>query len=263
MIHETLSFSDWFPNTCSKCVLKVDGGSRKEKKRKKKKPCQSCVMFMLDGGNFLCKLSRRFGHQFSQSDCFIVTSCWVWGIYTHLSLRGCFQSRLRIWFYKCFSKIITRPLPAIQNVPGVPLQWALAQLSGKEWGELSPGPTLLRGCAHLPIIDAVFVGPLPAKTLADPACRKLFFCFFCLFFLIVSSFSGARQPAAAATSCEAAERCATAAKVTPRWPADMNAIKTAPENSPGVMMPIFLFADSLSKTSSEEVFSELKEEESC
>lgn len=27
-------------------------------------------MFMLDGGIFLCKLSRRFGHQFSQSDCF-------------------------------------------------------------------------------------------------------------------------------------------------------------------------------------------------
>lgn len=88
-------------------------------------------------GNFLCKLSRRFGHQFSQSDCFIVTSCWVWGIYTHLSLRGCFQSRLRIWFYKCFSKIITRPLPAIQTRQGLLYSGRWLNCQAKNRGELS------------------------------------------------------------------------------------------------------------------------------
>lgn len=33
MIHETLDFSDWFPNTCSKCFLKLMEAAEKKKKK--------------------------------------------------------------------------------------------------------------------------------------------------------------------------------------------------------------------------------------
>lgn len=153
MIHETLNFSIWFPKTCSKCFSVVfflfklmeaaaAGG---------KNPARVvwCLCWM---GEFFCASWADVSATSSVSQiAFIVTSCWVWSTYTHLSLRGCFQSRPKIWFYKCFSKIISRPLPAIQTRS---LQWALAQLSGKEWG-WTPRPTLLRDWALLPIIDAV------------------------------------------------------------------------------------------------------------
>lgn len=67
-------------------------------------------------GNFLCKQSRRFGHQFSQSDCFIVTSCWgLRHLHSPFAPCGCSQSRPRIWFYKWFSKIITLPSACHSN----------------------------------------------------------------------------------------------------------------------------------------------------
>jgi len=59
-----------------------------------------CLCWM--GGIII--FSAQAEQTFRPPDCFIVTSCGVWGEHAHLSLRGCFQSRPRIWFYKCFSK---------------------------------------------------------------------------------------------------------------------------------------------------------------
>lgn len=163
-------------------------------------------MFMLDGGIFLCKLSRRFGHQFSQSDCFIVTSCWVWGIHTHLSLRGCLQSRLRIWFYKCFSKIISRPLPAIQTCRGSLYSGRWLNCQGKNW-ELNSPPTLLWGCVYQPRIDAVFT------------------------VLLVTKMFNCQQLSWGQTTCCSDQLWGRRAQrkrrqMTPLWPADIHAINS-------------------------------------
>lgn len=46
-----------------------------------------------------------------QSDCFIVTSCWVWSIYTHLWL--CSDSAMDMIFTSVSGKIINWLLPAL------------------------------------------------------------------------------------------------------------------------------------------------------
>lgn len=82
-----------------------DGGSRRRKKLPK-----LCDVFAGWGDFFLCKLSRRFGHQFSQSDRFIVTSCWVWGIYTHLSAPRLFSESTKDMILQVFQQ--NNPLTA-------------------------------------------------------------------------------------------------------------------------------------------------------
>lgn len=83
-------------------ILKRDGGGG----RRKQKPAVQCLCWM--GGIFCASRADVFGHQFSQSDCFIVTSCWgLRHLHSPFAPCGCSQSRLRIWFYKWFGKIIT------------------------------------------------------------------------------------------------------------------------------------------------------------
>lgn len=82
-----------------------------------KKTARVVWCFCWMGGFFLCKLSRRFGHQFSQSDRFIVTSCWVWGIYTHLSAPRLFSESTKDMILQVFQQ--NNPLTATchSNVP--------------------------------------------------------------------------------------------------------------------------------------------------
>lgn len=136
--------------------FKLDGGSRK----KKKKPA-GVVWYVYAGwGNFLCKLSRRFGHhRFSQSDCFIVTSCWVWGTYTHthLSLRGCFWSRPRRRFPPLRKNNHYHRYLPFKRARAIS-QRALAQLTGRAWGEfvwpIADAVSILQATVALPMIAA-------------------------------------------------------------------------------------------------------------
>lgn len=108
-----------------------DGGSR----RRKKKAARVVWCFCWMGGFFLCKLSRRFGHQFSQSDRFIVTSCWVWGIYTHLSAPRLFSESTKDMILQVFQQ--NNPLTATchSNVPRSLYSGRWLNCQGKNRGE--------------------------------------------------------------------------------------------------------------------------------
>lgn len=118
-------------------------------------------------GNFQCKLSRRFGHQFSQSDCFIVTSCSVWSIHTHLTLRRfVFSEQTEEMILQVFQQNNQLAAACHSNAPGrwgggCP-RWALARFVRERMG-VDPTANILffiyfwggRGepCAVTPILD--------------------------------------------------------------------------------------------------------------
>lgn len=115
-------------------------------------------------GNFQCKLSRRFGHQFSQSDCFIVTSCSVWSMHTHLTLRRfVFSEQTEEMILQVFQQNNQLASACHSNAPGrwgggCP-RWALAGFVRERMG-VDPTANILcfiyffgRLCALTPILD--------------------------------------------------------------------------------------------------------------
>lgn len=87
-----------------------DGGSR----RRKKLP-ELCDVFA-GWGDFFCASWADVSATSSVSQIALLLPAVESEAYTlTFRLHGCFQSRLRIWFYKCFSKITPWPLPATQT----------------------------------------------------------------------------------------------------------------------------------------------------
>lgn len=91
-------------------------------------------MFMLDGGIFLCKLSRRFGHQFSQSDfALLLPAVESEAIYIHSPFAPrLFSESTKDMILQVFQQNNHPTATCHSNVPGGTLQWALAQLSERK-----------------------------------------------------------------------------------------------------------------------------------
>lgn len=93
-------------------LLLSDGGSRR---RRKKKLPELCDVFA-GWGDFFCASWADVSATSSVSQIALLLPAVESDAYTlTFRLHGCFQSRLRIWFYKCFSKITPWPLPATQT----------------------------------------------------------------------------------------------------------------------------------------------------
>lgn len=107
IIAEKLHFSKRFPNTRPKLVWSAADGEEK------KQPGRVvwCLCWM---GEFSVQAEQTFRPPV-QSDCFIVTSCWVWSIYTHLWLLS--DSAMDMIFTSVSGKIISWLLPAASFFP--------------------------------------------------------------------------------------------------------------------------------------------------
>lgn len=100
---EKRHFSNWFPNTCPKLVCSAAGGGKKTQPGR----VVWCLCWM---GEFSLQAEQTFRPPV-QSDCFIVTSCWVWSIYTHLWLVS--HSAVDMIFTSTSGKIISWLQPVL------------------------------------------------------------------------------------------------------------------------------------------------------
>lgn len=129
-----LNFSNWFFNTCSKCFLKLMEAAEEEKK---KNPARVvwCLCWM---GEFSVQAEQTFRPP--------VQSVRLLYCYQLLSLRHIhspfaprlFSESTKDMILQVFQQNNHSTATCHSSLPGVTLQWALAQLSGKEWVELSP-----------------------------------------------------------------------------------------------------------------------------
>lgn len=160
--------------------------------------------------------------QFSQSDCFIVTSCWVWGIYTHSPFAPrLFSESTKDMILQVFQQNNHSTATCHSNVPGGYFTVGAGSIVKERMG----GTLLGQHCSEAAYVYlyryCVYKDFVACWTRPDCTCHK-----FCICQQLRRGQIMCRQPAAA-TSCEAAECCANRRQVTPYWSADMDATKTS------------------------------------
>lgn len=183
--------------------FKPDGGSRK--------PLPELCDVYAGWGNFLCKLSRRFGHQFSSvSQIALLLPAVESEAYTHSPFAPrLFSESTKDMILQVFQQNNHSTATCHSNVPGGYFTVGAGSIVRERMG----GTLLGQHCSEAAYVYlyrcCVYKDFVACWIRADSTCHKICSCQQLLRGQIMC-----RQPAAA-TSCEAAERCANRRKVTP------------------------------------------------